>query len=220
MCNDVVWGQHQSELFKAFLNIITSVLLGFIWAITGCKVIHNDLFTMTVLRDAQLRVVTCWLRLWTYCPDTPVSHWHEGEVQPVWVILTPPGRGHGFSCHLTVREKWLDHPSAGDLLQHCYSTVPWGTPDGQRKPLGRGMKSYKNIFFNATCVWWSVACFQVVLLLSFCEKSTISTYSRRINKTKSRNLQSLWRCLNSPGRGTTSQLWKEKKLQQKAHGSS
>lgn len=93
------------------------------------------------------------------------------------------------------------------VLGPCCSTAPYGAlrhPRRQRKPLRKGMPvleeatANKDLFFmpvqKSLCSWWSILCFQFVLLLLVSEKSTY-THSKSSNKTKNHNLQSFWRCL-------------------------
>lgn len=163
-----------------FLTSITLVLLGFIWATVVRQVMCSDAERCVVKSHHLLA------KALASQSQTPVSHWYEGEVQPGWVFpWHPPGRSHGFSCHLTAGGKWLDQ---------CSALRAEKAPRKGRASLRRSHNHTKIFFFmpleQSMCSWWSITCFQLVLLLSFSEKSPTSTHSKRINKTKNHNLQS------------------------------
>lgn len=119
-----------------FLTSITLVLLGFIWATVVRQVMCSDA-ERCVVKSHQLLAKALASQ-----SQTPVSHWYEGEVQPGWVFpWHPPGRSHGFSCHLTAGGKWLDQ---------CSALRAEKAPRKGRASLRRSHNHTKIFFFNAT----------------------------------------------------------------------
>lgn len=115
-----------------FLNIITSVLLGFVRAIIGCKVIHNDAERCVVKSHHLLAKA---LDLWARHTSVTLAVRRGTTMQRSWFLLSP----HCWRKIVGPLQCW--GPAAA-----LYSAVPWGTQTDRGSPLEGACKSYKNIF--------------------------------------------------------------------------
>lgn len=150
--------------------------------------LRGDYWSMFMLIDFGLAVSTTFTLIWRWGATRNVSQ--TGSRQKPWFQLSP----HCWRKTIGPPQCW--GPAAA-LLPHGALRHP----RRQRKPLRNDILvleeaiANKDLFFmpieRSLCSWWSIKCFQLVLLCLLSEKST-STHSKRSNKTKNYNLKSSW----------------------------